>query len=259
MKICVLASGSSGNCIFVGAAATRILVDAGLSGRETVRRLEQIGENLATVRAVCLTHEHSDHVAGLNILHSRYRLPLYANAGTITAVQQNDPAARWRWRVFTTGAPFVIDDLTLEPFAVSHDAYEPVGFILVCGEIRIGLVTDIGVSTHLVRERLRHCQVLIVESNHDEGLLHEARRPWHLKQRIAGRQGHLSNQHAAEMIAAVAGPGLARVYLAHLSLDCNRPELALQTMSRMLQRQGYAQVQVKLTYPDRISDVWIGL
>lgn len=256
MKVCVLASGSSGNCIFAGSATTRILIDAGLSGRETDRRLALIGESSASIQGICLTHEHTDHTTGLAALHLRAGIPLYANAGTIDAVRQDDTLRALKWQVFTTGAAFPIGDLTITPFSVSHDAYEPVGFIVAAERVRVGIVTDIGVRTQLVQERLRHCQALIIEANHDERLLADARRPWHLKQRIAGRQGHLSNRHAAELIAEIAGAELDRVFLSHLSLDCNRPELALKPAREALHRRGFAHVRVCLTYTDQISEIW---
>ncbi|NLB60382.1 MAG: MBL fold metallo-hydrolase [Lentisphaerae bacterium] len=256
MKVCVLASGSSGNCIYVGSDSTQILIDAGLSGRATRLRLEQLGVDLAAIQAICLTHEHCDHVAGLSTLHTRHGMALYANAGTIEAMQADKKKRALRWQVFTTGARFAIGDLILEPFAVSHDAYEPVGFVVQRGPVRVGIVTDIGMSTHLVRERLKPCQALVIESNHDEHLLSNTRRPWSLKQRIAGRQGHLSNKHAADLVAEVSGPGLQQVFLAHLSSECNRPELALQTMQTALQQRGQAHIQVHLTFPDRNSALW---
>ncbi len=256
MKICVLASGSSGNCIFAESATTRILIDAGLSGRETARRLALIGAPLDSIKGVCLTHEHSDHTAGLAVLHTRSGIPLYANAGTIEALHKDDKLRNLKWQVFTTGADFNIGDLAITPFSVSHDAYEPVGFIVTADQARVGIVTDIGVCTHLVRERLRHCQVLVIEANHDERLLTDAQRPWHLKQRIAGRQGHLSNQHAAELIAEIADNELNQVFLFHLSLDCNRPELALKPTCEALRRRGLEHVQVNLTYADQISTIW---
>lgn len=256
MKICVLASGSSGNCIFAESATTRILIDAGLSGRETARRLELIGAELPSIKGICLTHEHGDHTAGLATLHTRSGIPLYANTGTIEAIRKDAKLHNLKWQVFTTGADFTIGDLTITPFSVSHDAYEPVGFIVASARARVGIVTDIGVSTHLVRERLRRCQVLIIESNHDERLLTDAQRPWYLKQRIAGRQGHLSNQHAAELIAEIADSDLHQIFLFHLSQDCNRPELALQPTREALHRRGLDHVQVNLTYADQISEIW---
>lgn len=256
MRMCVLASGSSGNCTFVASESTRILIDAGLSGRETVRRLEQINETPSDIQAICLTHEHGDHIAGLGVLNARFGMNLYANGGTIDVLGQDPKLRDLKWHVFTTGSGFQIGDLSIEPFAVSHDAYEPVGFIVSCGGTRAGVVTDIGVGTHLVRERLRRCHVLVIESNHDEQLLSDARRPWHLKQRIAGRQGHMSNQRAAEMIAEVAGPDLLSVFLSHISLDCNRPELAMNTALKALRNKGYPDVHVALTCADRISEMW---
>ncbi|MBI2440145.1 MAG: MBL fold metallo-hydrolase [Lentisphaerae bacterium] len=256
MKVCVLASGSSGNCIFAGSATTRILIDVGLTMRETARRLELIGETPAAIQGICLTHEHGDHTAGLATLHTQFGIPLYANAGTIEACRQDHTLGTLKWQVFTTGAAFVIGNLTVTPFSVSHDAYDPVGFIVEADSIRVGIVTDIGVSTHLVQQRLRGCRVLLIEANHDERLLADARRPWHLKQRIAGRQGHLSNRHAAELLAAVANADLQKVFLCHLSRDCNRPELALKLAGAALRQQGCDHVQVSLTYADKISAVW---
>ncbi len=256
MKVCVLASGSSGNCIFVGTDRARVLIDGGLSARETVRRLELIGEQPQALQGICLTHEHGDHTIGLKALQKRFNLPLFANAGTIAALEQDLKMRGLAWQVFSTGAEFTVGDLRITPFAVSHDAFEPVGFVIASSAARLGVVTDIGVCTHLVRERLRGCQALIIESNHDERLLADARRPWRLKQRIAGRQGHLSNQHAAQLIAEIAGPELRHIFLSHLSLDCNRPELALHTAKTALLQRGLADIIVSVTYPDRISEVW---
>ncbi|MBI2438542.1 MAG: MBL fold metallo-hydrolase [Lentisphaerae bacterium] len=256
MKVCVLASSSSGNCIFAGSATTRILIDGGLTLRETVRRLELIGETLGAIQGICLTHEHSDHTAGLANLQGTSGIPLYANAGTIEAIRQDETLRNLKWQVFTTGAAFSIGDLAITPFSVSHDAYEPVGFVVTADSVRLGIVTDIGVSTHLVQERLRSCQVLLIESNHDERLLTDAQRPWHLKQRIAGRQGHLSNRHAAELIGTIASADLKKVFLCHLSQDCNRPELALKLVREALRQRRCDHVQVSLTYPHQNSMVW---
>lgn len=256
LRLCVLASGSSGNCTLVASAHTAVLIDAGLSGRETERRLTQLGVPVSRIQAIVLSHEHDDHTQGLRVLHRRYGIPLYANAGTLEAMGR-DPAFRdLSWRVFTTGSPFSIGDLLLEPFAVAHDAYEPVGFVVSCGPARVGVATDMGVATTLVRTRLRGCQALVIESNHDEELLEAADRPWSLKQRIRGRQGHLSNRGAAQVVVEVAGPHLEQVILAHLSADCNRAELALRTTRDELARAGHAHVRVCCAYPDRVSEVW---
>ncbi|NLE66940.1 MAG: MBL fold metallo-hydrolase [Lentisphaerae bacterium] len=255
-SFCVLASGSSGNCIYVESGATRLLVDAGLSCRETGRRLAAIGRSLDGIQAVCVTHDHSDHTSGLRTLHSRYGVRLYANAGTCDVLGADHALKPLPWTVFTTGSAFDVGDIHVEPFSVPHDAAEPVGFILESGGARVGIVTDIGMPTHLVRERLRACRALIMEANHDERLLEQADRPWALKQRIAGRQGHLSNRAAAEMIAEIAGNGLTHVFLAHLSSDCNRPELALETVRGILRDRGHGAIEIKLTHPDRPGEMW---
>ena len=255
LKVFILASGSSGNAAYVASERTRILIDAGLSGKEISRRLELMGVRVSDLSAVCVTHEHDDHTSALGVLHRRFGIPLYANAGTIQAVEQAGKLSDVKWNMFTTGSPFPIGDLRLEPFSVPHDSYDPVGFVVSSPDDRVGIVTDMGMATSLVRERLKNCRVLVIEANHDEKMLNNADRPWSLKQRIAGRQGHFSNTQATELIAEIAGPALKVVFLAHLSADCNRPELAEREMRKALDRIGRSDVTVKLTYPDRVSDI----
>lgn len=256
LRLCVLGSSSSGNSTYVGTPTTGLLVDAGLSARETLRRLESIRIVPEQVRAICLTHEHSDHTAGLVVLSARCGAALYANRGTIDGLRVRGFGEELAWNVFETGSPFQVGDLTVEPFTVPHDAYDPVGFIVRSGDIRVGVVTDIGMVTNLARERLRNCHAIVIESNHDEGMLRDAKRPWHLKQRILGRQGHLSNESASQLIAEVAGPSLTAVYLAHLSSECNRPELAHRETLETLRRRGLDSVAVHITAAGRASEVW---
>lgn len=257
LRLCVLASSSSGNCTYVASESTAVLIDAGLSGRETARRLGCIGVELASIQAVCVTHEHSDHTAGLGALQKTGRIQLYANRGTIEGIEARLGQGALPWNVFATGSPFRIGDLFLEPFSVPHDAYDPVGFVVGDGDTRVGIVTDMGVVTSLIRERLRRCHAVVLESNHDEQLLKEAKRPWHLKQRIFGRQGHLSNEHAAGLVAEIAGDELSAVYLAHLSAECNRPDLALRAVTQALKRKGKEHVAVRVATPDTVSEFWV--
>lgn len=256
LRLCVLGSSSSGNCTYVASSRTAILIDAGFSGRETLRRLAEIGVDPGTISAICVTHEHSDHTAGLSALHRGGKVALYANSGTIQGVTARSGEGRLAWNVFSTGSPFEIGDLRIEPFSVPHDAYDPVGFVVVCDGCRVGVVTDMGMVTGLIRERLRSCNAIVIEANHDELLLKNADRPWHLKQRIFSRQGHLSNEHAGDVIADIAGPHLSAVFLAHLSDQCNRPELAVSAMSEALKKKGIAHISIKLTTKDRVSEVW---
>lgn len=256
VQVCVLGSGSKGNCTYVGAPDSRILLDAGLSGRAVEQRLAEIGVEPASIDGICVSHEHSDHTAGISVLHKRYGIPVYANSGTIEGMSRNDKLAALPWHIFSTGMPFSIGSFAVEPFSVSHDAMDPVGFIVQNGTVRIGVVTDIGIVTQLIRERLRGCDVIVLESNHDEFLLQEACRPWPLKQRIRGRQGHLSNDAAMEMLASIADQRLQHVFLAHLSEDCNRPDLALEAVRSGLKAAGLLHISVACCFPDRISEIW---
>lgn len=234
---------------------TRILIDAGLSARKTAERLEQIGERAEEINAICVSHEHGDHIAGIRVFQKSYGTPVYANGGTLEGILRDSKQAGLQCRCFTTGSVFEVGDVTIEPFSVPHDAYEPVGFIIRSGGHSFGIATDVGIVTHLVREKLRSCRVIVIEANHDEVMLHEADRPWSLKQRIRGNQGHLSNRAAADLIAEIAGDGLEHLFLAHLSSDCNSPDHARKTVERALAEAGHAHVTVRLTCADRVSEI----
>ena len=255
IKLCVLGSGSRGNCTFIGTETTRILIDAGLSARKTAARLEDIGETIEAIDAICVTHEHGDHIAGIRVLHKKYGIAVYANGGTMDGVRVSMKGADLRSFQFTTGSAFGIGDMRLEPFPLSHDAYEPVGFVIRTGGRSIGLATDIGIVTHLLREKLRTCEVVVIESNHDEAMVHEAPRPWSLKQRILSNQGHLSNRASAGLIAEIAGEGLKHLFLAHLSADCNSPSHARREFETVFKTAGHSHVTVRLTAPDAVSEV----
>ncbi|NCA82174.1 MAG: MBL fold metallo-hydrolase [Opitutae bacterium] len=251
LRVCVLASGSSGNCIHVESATTALLIDAGISARETVRRMEAASLDPAKLRAICVSHEHTDHVAGLAQLHKKLGLMLYANGDTARAVRGGEDLP---WNLFSDGCPFAVGDVEILPFPLPHDAYAPVGFVLACGASRLGIATDLGMPTQLARERLRGCQTLVLEANHDEMLVNSSFRPWSLKQRILGRQGHLSNETAAALLADIAGDTLQQVFLAHLSRECNNLDLALLTVRRHLESAGLARIRVLPTHPDKPSD-----
>jgi phosphoribosyl 1,2-cyclic phosphodiesterase len=225
MELSVLASGSAGNSIYISDGRSSLLVDAGLSMRKMEARLEAIGRRPQDLGAVLLTHEHSDHVSGAPPLCRRHRLPLYCSA----TVRDN---ALGRYgdfgevRTFEPGAPFAVGTLRVQPFGVPHDALEPVCFVVSSGSASVAVVTDLGCPTHLVRQKLRQCQIVVLEFNHDPDLLKKCSYPWRVKQRILSRVGHLSNETAAELLESVVHPGLRRVVLAHLSEKNNHPELA---------------------------------
>ena len=237
MQVTVLGSGSAGNCTLVETEATAVLVDAGLSARQINQRLQQIGRTLADVDAILLTHEHSDHTGALNVLCKSMPLPVYANRLTAEAVTTTLTSAtpvRIPWHLFQTGGSFTIGNLQIETFSIPHDAQDPIGFVIRDNDtgITLGVLTDLGHATKLAVERIRNTDALVLESNHDLKLLKDDTvRPWALKQRIMSRHGHLSNDDAAAVVRDIASPRLRQVFLAHLSRDCNRPDLAHKTVS----------------------------
>lgn len=247
----MLASGSAANSLYLDSGETRLLIDAGLSARETARRCGALGIDPARIDAICLSHEHEDHRGGLRVLHRRFGMALYANAGTLDALGRDERLRALDWRVFTTGQPFAIGNFVVEAFSVPHDSYDPVGFVVTCDGMRVGIVTDMGMATGLIREKLKGCRLIVMEANYDDDMLRHSDRPWTLKQRIIGRQGHLSNAQAGELLCEVADAGLRRVLLAHLSEHCNRPEIAMGTVRRALAAAGHAHIELVVAAADR--------
>ncbi len=271
VKFTILGSGSSGNCAYVETDQVRILVDAGFSPLQIRKRLAGIGRAPENLSAILLTHEHSDHIAGVLGLAEKFNLPVFCNRGTqdgsIWAFKtkwdsKKKPAfagsegveqlkAKLDWRLFETGASFEIGDVGIETFSIPHDAQDPVGFLLHTAAGNIGFATDLGHVTKLVLERIRAANVLVLESNHDVKMLQECpRRSWALKQRILGRHGHISNAAAAEAAAQIMSAGLRQLYLAHLSRECNTPELAHHIMAEQLHHIGATHVQLQVAAQD---------
>lgn len=252
VTVTILGSGSAGNCTLIETDTTAVLVDVGLSGRQITDRLHQLGRQLTELDAIVLTHEHGDHTRGLPVLCKQHRLPVYANRLTAEAVinelEQPPPIT---WRLFTNGTPFCIGDLQIEPFTVPHDACDPVNFCVRYESHAIGILTDLGHVTRLVTERVRTANLLILEANHDVRLLqNDPARPWAIKQRILSRHGHLSNEAAATLAGEIAGDHLECVVLAHLSRDCNRPELATRAVGDQLHRRGFRHVRLTVATQD---------
>ncbi|MDX2227223.1 MAG: MBL fold metallo-hydrolase [Verrucomicrobiae bacterium] len=251
LQFTILGSGSSGNCAYIETPRARILVDAGFSGREIGKRLAEIGRSIDDIQAVLVTHEHTDHVQGLNVLCNRHDIPLYINRLTREAVEPKLNGYK-NYRVFATGSPFEIGDIHVENFSVPHDAYDPVGFLFSHGRHRIGFLTDLGYATRLVIERVRQANVLVLEANHDMKLMQaDTKRPWAVKQRILSRHGHLSNEAAAGLAREIVTDNLHRLYLGHLSRDCNEPGLARAAVAGALHDIGAAHVALEVTSQDR--------
>jgi len=251
----MLGSGSAGNSALVATDHCRLLVDGGLSARQIVLRLEQCGVAPDQLDGVLLTHEHGDHVCGLEVLCRKYDLPIYANALTAEASRCDGSLDRHRnWRIFRTGAEFSICDIRVQTFPVPHDAVDPIGFAFHAGSSSLGFITDLGYPTKLVIERLREVHTLVIETNHDEKLLqNDSHRPWPVKQRIQSRHGHLSNNAAASVIEELLPGKIERVVLGHLSRDCNTPELALGAVQALLAKCGRTDVELHCAAQSQIS------
>lgn len=247
VQLTILGSGSNGNCAYVETAETRLLVDAGFSLRQIRQRLATIGRTPENLNGVLVTHEHSDHVAGLCLLAQKLRVPIYCNRPTREALERQMEGSL-ECLMFETGATFDLGDITVETFPVPHDAQDPVGFLLHTPDANIGFLTDLGHATKLVLERVRAANVLVLEANHDVKMLQECpHRPWSLKQRILGRHGHLSNEAAADAAQEIMSAELRHLYLGHLSRQCNKPALALEVMQQRLGNIGATHVRVELT------------
>ncbi len=224
MRVCLLASGSRGNATLIEAAGCRLLIDAGLSAREIDRRLREIDLDADALDALLITHEHHDHVSGIGPLARRHQIPVYIVPETAAAISRLGAIADLRY--FSAGERFSLGNLDITSFSTTHDAVDPVGFVIDSAEGRIGYATDLGLSTRLVADCLERSRILVLESNHDEQMLLDGPYPWPLKQRIQGRHGHLSNRAAADLLQQLAWDGLEAVFLAHLSEENNHPELA---------------------------------
>lgn len=230
LRFRILGSGSSGNAALLQSDETRVLVDAGFSARKLGELLAAAGESWATIDAIFLTHEHSDHAAALSGLAKFPNLKVFANRPTAEAIQRG-LKHRVSWQLFESGSAFRFRDFEVQTFRVPHDAQDPVGFLIHHGHgdlfsprRSLAFLTDLGHAPRSVREYIRDVDVLVVEANHcSEMLQADTRRPWVTKQRISGQHGHLSNAAARELLESVAGARWRHVFFTHLSRDCNTP------------------------------------
>ena len=245
VKFCVLASGSSGNSAFLATSKTRILIDAGLSVKDLTRRMAEIGEKPEDLDAVVVTHEHTDHVAGLaRLVRSRARkkkpLPVYISRLTAPMIDwENDeetPAPPVEH--FQAGSGWMIGNVAVQSFTIPHDAVDPVGFCFHGEGVKIGVATDLGYMPDSIRVHLRRVQILLLESNHDLEMLKVGPYPWSVKQRVMGRNGHLSNAHTCDYLEADLDSGVQTLILGHLSEHNNHPEIVRMGAEQSLERRG---------------------
>ncbi|HWQ75090.1 MAG TPA: MBL fold metallo-hydrolase [Syntrophomonas sp.] len=247
MQIHILASGSTGNAVFIEMGGRKILIDAGISARRIEQGLAEAGSDPSQLDAVLITHEHIDHIRGLDVLVRRYKMPVYTRPATWDKIPCREKLPRECCRELKAGLNMGV--LKIEAFGISHDAADPVGFSLLQGETKTVLATDLGKITPVVETALAYADHLILEANHDPIMLREGPYPSYLKQRISGPQGHLSNQEAGRVLARVPHKGVMHVFLAHLSQHNNLPHLALGTVNGILQQQGCDDILVRRTYP----------
>lgn len=244
MRLVALASGSRGNAALIELGGAVVLVDAGLSARELGRRVAAAGVEPRRIDAVLLSHEHEDHSRGAAHFSRAHGVPVFSSHQTLEAMDAS-PSHFADWHALAAWG-CDLGRLRVETFAVPHDAAAPVGFVLHGEGLRVAIVTDLGHVTTLVRERLHGCHVQMVESNHDDRLLRDGPYPWPLKQRVAGRFGHLSNREAAALLDETVDGECRAVVLAHLSEQNNRPALARDEVARALKEGGGRLVTIRV-------------
>jgi phosphoribosyl 1,2-cyclic phosphodiesterase len=237
LGFCPLASGSKGNCIFLGSKKTKILIDAGISAKLIKEKLTQINVDLSEIDAILVTHEHGDHIQGLKVLAYKLGIPVLANSETAKGIVEYFHDCP-KFKIFSTGETFEFGDLEIHPFSVQHDTLDPVAFTIRIDGLKIGVCADLGFATTLVRNQLKNCDYLYLEANHQVSMVHSSARPMVYKQRVLSRIGHLSNDACGELLTEIAHPGLKHVHLAHLSSECNTHETALNVVGKILQENG---------------------
>ncbi len=246
---CPLASGSKGNCIYFGTERTKILIDAGASSRTIEKRLEEIGVRLNEIDAILVTHEHTDHIKAIQTLGLKCKIPIFANSDTAKAIYEIFGECP-KFKIFSTGESFEFGDIEVHPFSVQHDALDPVAFTIRYAGLKLGFCTDLGFATSLVTSKLLECDYLYLEANHQPSMVHASSRPEIYKKRVLSRQGHLSNEECGDLLAKIVSAKLKHVHLAHLSEECNSPELALKIVQEKLKNNA---VQLSIAYQDKAS------
>ncbi|MDD5934533.1 MAG: MBL fold metallo-hydrolase [Clostridiales bacterium] len=233
MRLCSIASGSSGNCIYVGSNNTHILIDVGVSAKRIEASLDEIKVDPSTIAGILITHEHSDHIQGIGVMARRYNIPIYGTVETINAIIKQKSVGRIDENLFHYVKPdevFLLGDVTVEPYSISHDASNPVCYTFIHDGVKIGMATDLGTYNEYTVSKLKDSKILYMEANHDVNMLMVGGYPYYLKQRILGDHGHLSNERSASLICELLNDRLEHIILGHLSKENNYAELAYETV-----------------------------
>lgn len=259
MKVCTIASGSGGNCVYVSAGDTHILIDAGISCRRISTALKALGVEVSDLSGVLITHEHTDHVAGLTTMMKHHAIPLYASAPTLNVLKEKLPVIQGGCFPVTPGERADIGAIAVTPFATSHDAVASVGYAVAAGGRQMALATDLGFASEEVYRGVAGADLLICETNHDVDWLRSGPYPYPLQQRILGDRGHLSNEAGAELAAWAAAQGTKILILAHLSRENNTAARAWQAVERKLRTYGLEpgqDVTVTVAGPDEPGPIF---
>ncbi len=246
--VTVLGSGSSGNCSLVSFGDARVLIDAGFSGKEIEKRMRRVGFEPETLTAILVTHEHEDHVKSTHTLSRRYEIPLFSTEGTFSAAIHGKKF--FDWQEITPGRSFTIGGLCVHPISLPHDAADPIGFRIECNDRVLGHITDFGYPSGLVKESLKGCDTLVVEANHDLDMLKDGPYPWFLKQRIASRLGHLSNEALLDMLPEILHDGVQHLTLAHMSHTNNDARLLTLQIKRVIRNLGLTKLPFSIASQD---------
>ncbi|MBR2241025.1 MAG: MBL fold metallo-hydrolase [Clostridia bacterium] len=254
LKFCSLFSGSSGNSLFVESNKTKLLVDCGESAKKIVNSLSDIDVNIEDINGILVTHEHIDHVKSLGTLSRKYNLPVYTNKETLNAMpDQMNKIKPDNIRLFDLDKEFIVGDLKIHPFAIPHDAANPCAFNIFKNDTKISIATDIGHITPEIIKNLEKSAFLLLEANYDPNILKCSPYPYHLKERIAGPLGHLSNNMAGETVSHLIDTGLKTVMLGHLSRENNFPELAYKTVMEEIIYNNYPEKSINLSVATRFE------
>ncbi len=233
MKLCSIASGSSGNCIFAGSDTTCLMIDTGISGKRIEEGLNEIGYTAREMDGILITHEHSDHISGLGVMARRYGIPIFATEGTRRGVLNSKSIGDIPLELFQEIQPdadFVIGDIAVSPISISHDAAQPTAYVLRQGGKSMAVMTDLGRYDNYIIEHLQNLDLILLEANHDVHMLQAGKYPYYLKQRILGDRGHLSNELSGQLLSQILHDGLKTVILGHLSKENNYEQLAYETV-----------------------------
>ena len=261
LGITVLGSGSKGNSILIHNESSGILIDAGFSRKEILARFAKIDIDPAIVNAIIITHDHGDHVCGARVLADHLDIPTFVNESTFKHLKAKNLIGK-KIQIFDPGTAFTIKEFNIKPFSVPHDAMEPVGFAIFatrnCEELKIGIATDLGHVNNLVQARLKECDILVLECNHDKKMLRDSERRLSLKQRIAGRFGHLNNEASIEAMGNLLDAKTKHLILYHLSSDCNSPELVADLANAKLTEMERNDINLQIARQDQPLDtIWI--